>query len=183
MWGPTKDGSIAHRLHDIHYRPIRPDDWHRLQLFHRRLSMDTVVLRFHAAKRELSTPLSHRLTDLDPANDVALVATTGTRGRIIGVARYCRINATCAEVAFVVEDAYQHHGVGRQLMRRLRNIALQNGITELVGEVLPGNVAALRLLKDAGATRSVWHASAIEVHVDLSTPFLSNGYSDDAAAC
>ena len=46
--------------------------------------------RFFGAKRELSEPLAHRFTQLDGQNDVGLVATTGTRGRIIGVGRYNR---------------------------------------------------------------------------------------------
>jgi L-amino acid N-acyltransferase YncA len=84
--------------------------------------------------------LAHGLTDLDGTNDVALVAATGTRRRIIGVARYSRISPTSAEVAFVVKDAHQHHGVGHQLMNRLCKNALENGIAELVAEVLPGNL-------------------------------------------
>jgi hypothetical protein len=50
---------------------------------HERLSVETVEQRFHGARRELSERLAHRFTELDGRNDVALVATTGTRGRII----------------------------------------------------------------------------------------------------
>lgn len=92
-------------LRNIHIRPILPDDWHRLQLFHRRLSQETVVRHFHAGKQELSEPLAHSFTQLDGHDEVGLVATTGTRGRIIGVARYVRLGPTSAEVAFVIEDA------------------------------------------------------------------------------
>jgi GNAT superfamily N-acetyltransferase len=164
MADPT---SADRRLDTLHIRPIKPEDWRRLQLFHRRLSQETVVRRFHGAKRELSEPLAHRFTQLDGANDVALVATTGTRGRIVGVARYNRTSATCAEVAFVVEDAYQHHGVGRRLMRRLRGIALENGITQFLAEVLPGNTAMLHLLREAGATEVHFYPGELQVLVDL----------------
>jgi RimJ/RimL family protein N-acetyltransferase len=138
--------------HNTHFRPIRPDDWRHLQKFHKRLSPNTVGLRFHGAKKELSEPLAHRFTQLDGKNEVGIVATTGTRGRIIGVARYSRVSPTCAEVAFVIEDAFQHHGVGHRLMVWLRQIALENGIKEFVAEVMPGNVAMLRLLREAGPT-------------------------------
>lgn len=152
---------------DIHFRPIRPDDWHRLQLFHNRLSESTVRRRFHASKRALTTPLAHYFTDLDGRDNVAIVATTGTRGRIVGVARYNRISPTCAEVAFVVEDAYQHRGVGSRLMQRLRALALENGITEFVAEVLPGNTPMFRLLHKAGPTRVHARDGECEVYVDL----------------
>ena len=159
--------SIDQSLHNIHFRPIRPDDWHRLQQFHKRLSGSTIELRFHGAKRELSEPLAHRFTQLDGYSDVAWVATTGTRGRIIGVARYNHITPTSAEVAFVVEDGYQHHGVGHRLMQRLRETAIANGITEFVAEVLPGNTAMLRLLREAGPTRVHFDQGVCEAYVNL----------------
>lgn len=123
--------------------------------------------RFHGAKRELSEPLAHRLTELDGQNDVAIVATTGTRGRIVGVARFCRMSPTSAEVAFVIEDEYQHLGIGRRLMRRLRATALQNGITEFVAEVLPGNMPMLHLLHEAGPAEVHFDQGVCEVRVEL----------------
>ncbi|GAC1511084.1 MAG: hypothetical protein NVS2B16_12030 [Chloroflexota bacterium] len=35
-------------------------------------------------------------------------------------------------MAFVVEDRFQGHDVGRRLMQHLRDLALQNGMTEFV---------------------------------------------------
>jgi GNAT superfamily N-acetyltransferase len=137
---------------NIHFRSITPDDWRRLQRFHKRLSAGTVQLRFHGAKKDLSEPEAHRFTLLDGKNEVGIVATTGTRGRVIGVARYSRTGPACAEVAFVIEDAYQHHGVGHRLMSRLRQIALENGIEQFIAEVIPGNIPMLRLLREAGPT-------------------------------
>jgi RimJ/RimL family protein N-acetyltransferase len=152
---------------NIRYRAISSADWRRLQRFHRRLSEDTVGLRFHGAKRELSTPLAHRFTDVDGVNDVAIVATTGTRGRIVGVGRYSRLTVDSAEVAFVVEDAYQHHGIGHGLMRRLRDIALANGITRFVAEILPGNTAMVHLIEDAGESHVRFADGVLEATVKL----------------
>jgi len=160
-------GECGTPLRNIRFRPIRPDDWHRLQLFHDRLTETTVQLRFHGAKRELSAPLAHRFTQLDGRNDVAIVATTGTRGRIVGVARYFRLDATSAEVAFVVEDVYQGQGIGRRLMQHLAETARRNGISEFVAEVLPGNVPMLRLLQGLGPIRVRHDGGVDEVRVDL----------------
>ena len=52
-------------------------------------------------------------------------------------------------------------------MKRLREVALQNGITEFIAEVLPGNIAALRLLHEAGSTRTHWDDGEIDVHVEI----------------
>jgi GNAT superfamily N-acetyltransferase len=154
-------------LRNIHYRQISPADWRRLQRFHRRLSQDTVELRFHGAKRELTTPLAHRFTDVDGVNEVAVVATTGGWGRIVGVGRYSRLSVNSAEVAFVVEDVYQHQGIGRELMRRLREVALANGITTFVAEILPGNTAMVHLLDEAGESHVRFADGVMEATVML----------------
>lgn len=161
------DDTVTSQLESLHIRPIRADDWHRLQLFHQRLSPSTVERRFHGAKRELTTPLALRFADVDGRNDVAFVATTGTRGRIVGVGRYARVSPTAAEVAFVVEDAFQHHGIGSRLMRRLVDTARENGITEFVAEVLTGNAPMYRLLREAGPIETRGSGGVCEVRVDL----------------
>lgn len=160
--------ALEDQLHDLHFRPVVPDDWRRLQRFHDRLSQQTVQLRFHGAKQHLSEPLAHRFTQVDGRANVAWVATTGTHGRIVGVARYFRIEQSCAEVAFVIEDQYQHHGVGRRLMRRLARTARENGITQFIAEVMPGNQAMLHLLQEAGAVDARLKNGVYEVHVTLS---------------
>jgi RimJ/RimL family protein N-acetyltransferase len=166
---PRPDLPVNRQLHNIHFRPVRSDDWRKLQRFHARLSPSTVQHRFHGSKRELSVPLAHTFTDVDGANDAAIVATTGTRGRIIGVARYCRLTPTSAEVAFVVEDAYQGRGIGGRLMRHLRELALANGVTVFVAEVLSDNTPMFHLLQKTGTTRTRYDRGVCEIEVDLIT--------------
>jgi RimJ/RimL family protein N-acetyltransferase len=162
--------SSKRRVHDVRFRAIRPDDWGKLQRFHARLSPSTVQHRFHGSKRELSVPLAHTFTDVDGVHDAAIVATTGTRGRIVGVARYCRITPTSAEVAFVVDDAYQRQGIGGRLMCHLRDLAMANGVTVFVAEVLSDNIPMFRLLERLGTTRRLYDRGSCEVEVDLIAP-------------
>src|SRR5437588_7966412 len=168
--GTRTNSSSNHNVHDVHFRAIRPDDWQKLQRFHARLSPTTVQHRFHGSKRELSIPLAHTFTEVDGVNDAAIVATTGTRGRIIGVARYCRVTPTSAEVAFVVEDGYQGRGIGGRLMRHLRDLALANGITVFVADVLTENTSMVHLLEKVGTTRLHYDSGVCEVEVNLTTP-------------
>ncbi|GAC1511036.1 MAG: hypothetical protein NVS2B16_11890 [Chloroflexota bacterium] len=86
------------------------------------------------------------------------------------MARYCWIAGTEAEVAFVVEDRFQGHDVGRRLMQHLRDLALQNGMTEFVAEVLSGNTAMFHLLEEAGATKTRYDHGVCEVRVNLLVP-------------
>ena len=157
------------QVRDLRIRVIGPADWRKLRRFHQRLSQQTIENRFHAAKRELSEPLAHRFTEMDGTDTVAFVATRGARGRIVGVARYSRLTSTSAEVAFVVEDEFQGHHLGSQLMKRLKEEALRNGITEFIGEVLPGNLPMLKLMAQAGKTRTSYTSGECRVVVDLTS--------------
>ena len=155
------------QLRSVHIRPIHADDWRRLQRFHERLSPQTVELRFHGAKKHLSMPLAHRFTNVDGVNEAAVVATTGTRGCIVGVARYIRMDDRSAEVAFVVEDRYQRHHVGHRLLRRLCKEAWEHGIEEFVAEILPGNVPMFRLLGEIGSVSSHYAGGCCTARVRL----------------
>src|SRR5437764_14664391 len=88
----------------IRIRPIRPDDGHKLQRLHGRLSDSTIYQRFHGPKPELDEVWARRFAALDGHAAAAFVATTGTRGRIVAGARHYNIDATTnAEGAVVVE--------------------------------------------------------------------------------
>ena len=164
---PTTRQRCTH-THSIRIRPIRPDDGRKLQRFHSRLSDCTIYQRFHGPKPELDEIWARRFAALDGHAAAAFVATTGTRGRIVGVARYYKIGATTtAEVAFVVEDAYQGCGIGTRLMKRLREQALRNGITEFVAVMLPRNARMLRLLRAVGPTQLRAESGTVEVRVDI----------------
>jgi RimJ/RimL family protein N-acetyltransferase len=159
--------SIEQQSRNLRFRELRPEDLHRLQRFHQRLSDLTILLRFHGAKRELTEPLAHRLTTLDGHDEAAIVATTGTRGRIVGVARYSKLTPELAEVAFVVEDAFQGHGIGKRLLHLLLERARENGVREIVAEVLSDNSRTLHLLEGVGPTRTIYQQGVCEVHVDI----------------
>src|SRR6478672_5204458 len=79
---------------------------------------------------------------------VALVATV--RGEIIGIARYDKIDATTAEVAFNISDAYQGRGVGSVLLEHLAAIAHELGVGKFVADVLPQNRKMIGVFTEAG---------------------------------
>ena len=96
--------------------PIRSDDDQRLVHFHDHVSDRSCYLRFFSLGPHLSSNEVERFTRVDDENRLALVAELDDR--LIGVARYDRHpESNVAEVAFVVADDYQHHGIGSFLMR------------------------------------------------------------------
>jgi GNAT superfamily N-acetyltransferase len=128
-------------------RPLTADDRDRLADLFKRLSPTSVYRRFHRSFARLPGAYVDQLLALDGSANVALAATYA--GDIVGVARYHQPSpADAAEVAIVVADAWQRHGIGRRLLRALAATASANGVVELCGSVQAGNHAALALAMD-----------------------------------
>jgi acetyltransferase len=153
-------------------RPMRPDDEAMLARFHAGLSEETVRLRYFCTMG-LSARIAHprlgHLCHADYNRELALVAELpGADGtdRIVAVARLNRDRAdpATAELAVVVDDAWQRKGLGRYLVRRFVDIAPREGYRRIVAAMLPENAAMIRLLRsegfeiasdaDAGVTRA-----------------------------
>lgn len=132
-----------------HVRPIRPDDGRRLVAFHEHLSTRSVYLRFFTLHPTLSEAEVRRFTSVDYLDRLALVATVGNR--LIAVARYDRApGATEAEVAFVVADEYQHHGIGSCLLDELAAAARVRGVLTFCADTLAENHPMLGVFRHAG---------------------------------
>ena len=138
----------------IHIRAIRPDDRDRLLAHFRGLSTQSVLLRFHGAKRTLSDAELTHLTELDFINHVGLVATFGDESEkpLIGVGRYIRSehDPECAEVGFAILDAHQSKGIGSVLLHHLAIIGHSAGLKELDADVLTGNLQMMEVLEHSG---------------------------------
>src|SRR4051812_41814581 len=132
----------------ITVRQMHADDVDRLRRLFFRLSPETVHLRFFQLVKQPSEKMLHHLAEVDHDLREAIVATDET-GEIIAVARYDRVAGTThAETAIVVEDAWQRHGLGRLLLRRLTLDALQHGIHTLTATALGENRRVLALVHD-----------------------------------
>jgi GNAT superfamily N-acetyltransferase len=130
-------------------RPIRPEDASILLEFHHRLSPGSVYRRYFSVHPELSAAELAHLTTVDYVDRLAFVLTRD--GVLVGVGRFDRLPATSrAEVAFVVEDRYQHRGLGAALLEHLAAAAWTRGITELVAETLADNRDMMAVFTESG---------------------------------
>jgi len=133
-------------------RPIRTDDAERWLSFVTRLSDRTKYLRFHSLPR-LGPEAALRFCTVDYVNAFALVAetTAGQEEKIVAIGRYHRLpDKRSAEVAFVVEDAYQGKGIGTKLVGRLAEVARDNGIRKFEADVLERNRDMMTVFMDYG---------------------------------
>jgi GNAT superfamily N-acetyltransferase len=127
-------------------RPIRADDEPRLSRTSDRLSPTTVYRRFFSPIHALPPSLLHRFANVDHDDREALVALDGDE--IIAVVRWDRDarRRDEAEVAMLVEDAWQHRGLGSALTRMLVEEASRHHIATLTATVLTDNEPVKRML-------------------------------------
>jgi RimJ/RimL family protein N-acetyltransferase len=170
------------QLHDgsvIHVRAIRPSDDERLRAFHRHLSPDAIMFRFFHMLPELPVQDAEHFTHVDYLNRMALLATISTDStgetreteEILGVVRYDRIGDTTAEVAFVVADAWQGHGIATALLHRLAAYARTRHITTLVAITMGSNARMIEVLHNSGFPLTVQYSEGtLEVHLNITEP-------------
>jgi RimJ/RimL family protein N-acetyltransferase len=163
-------------------RAIRPEDKQALQDGIRRQSAESVYFRFFRPKRHLSDTELAYLTELDFVDHVALGAQTREKGvdLPIGVGRYIVNDPTgeprSAELAVMVDDAYQGRGVGKALLRHLIVIAQGTGIERFVATVLPDNQKMLAVFASTGLpVRKSYQSGLIDVSLLLSSQDYSAG--------
>jgi len=153
----------------VELRPIRPADAPLLQAGLRQLSERTRYLRFHAPRWEFSADELRFLTEIDGESHFALAAFTLPRQRLVAVGRFIRRGAAAAEaeIAMVVADALQGKGLGRLLLSRLRDAALERDVTRFTGTVLDENRPMRALLHELGGHVGLASRGVCEVDLAL----------------
>jgi len=143
-----RDGGV------VHFRPIRPEDATLEHEFILRVGPQSMYQRFFRAKKDLSPEELRYFTTVDYDDRMALIALDGDR--MVAVGRY-DVTSTdgpasgrVAEVAFLVEDAYQGRGIGALLLQHLTVYARLRGVTAFEAFVLADNFGMMRLFRSSG---------------------------------
>ncbi len=159
---PLRDGRR------VEIRALKPDDREGFVAAVGRTSDQSLYRRFFGAKRDFSEREIAFFLNVDFVNHVALVAVLEEDGRpvIIAGGRYVVVQPGKAEVAFAVVDRYQGRGIGAALLRHLAAIARAAGLKELIAEVLPDNIAMLKVFEKSGLRVSTTREPRV-VHVAL----------------
>jgi acetyltransferase len=147
------------RLRDgttVTIRPIRPEDEPELARFHATLSEPTVYRRY-LGHLKLSQRVAHarlfRRCVIDYDREAVLVAARGegATSSIVGVGR---LNPTGrageAEFALLIGDACQGRGLGSEMLARLLDLGRAEGLTRIVAEIAPDNLAMLAVCRRLG---------------------------------
>jgi len=174
---PVHDG-VTSTLRDgatVSLRRLGSADIDAVIALHKTLSETELYLRFFTMHPVYRKTLVDKLTD-GSSETYALGAFES--GTLIGVADY----ATCgkpatADVAVAVAHEDHLRGVGTALLRRLAQIAHDNGIQHFVADVLATNHLMFKVLHDAGLRpqHKSYDCGVVHFDIDLAAFSLESG--------
>ncbi|MCL4477765.1 MAG: GNAT family N-acetyltransferase [Deltaproteobacteria bacterium] len=143
----------TNREFEILLRPVKISDEPLLKDFFYALSDDSMYRRFISTRTDMPHNRLQQFVAIDYTKEMIILAITGKEEKemIIGMAQYL-IDTTrhTAEVAFVVRDDYQNHGIGTELLSYITYIAKKNGLHGFTAALLMENKHMLHLLENAG---------------------------------
>lgn len=135
---------------NLEVRPVQGDDADRVRRLFQRLSPESIYRRFFTLFPEPPERVVRHLTAVDHRDHEALAVLDGDE--IVALASWDRPAHVSveAEIAVLVEDAWQHRGLGRALVRMLTGEAARRGIAVLNATVLADNYPARHLAVSLG---------------------------------
>ena len=152
-------------------RPAREDDRERIRELLARVSDTSLMRRFFAGEsREAAVDSLLQVGPPDRRYTLVVLAGDPENPRIVASGTYVREEGTddTAEVAFLVEDAYQGRGLGTLLLERLALVAARHGIRRFVAWTQPDNHRMLEVFRSSGfAIDQRWRDGYVVVGLDV----------------
>lgn len=134
----------------IALRPVRPEDEPKVAEFFRIVTPDDLRQRFFTPMREAPRGFIARLTQIDYARTMALIA-LGRDGAVIGLGQlHADADLEIAEYAILLRSDRKGQGLGKGLMRALIEVGRKEGFSAITGEVLTENAGMLALCRKLG---------------------------------
>ncbi len=149
-------------------REIEAGDVERLERLFYRLSPETVYRRFFSPIAKPRRATLEHLANVDHVNRDAVVAVVDDE--IIGVARYDKVDGypNAAEIAVVVEDAWQRHHIATLLMNELARRARSRGFEMFTAAMLGDNQPVVSLVRALNPNARVsWDSGALSARLPL----------------
>lgn len=139
---PINHGTVWVRL-------ASPEDTDAVAAMHERCSEQTRYQRYFSVAEWRGVQLRR----LSGGHRGATLVVLSEDGTLIGLGNVFPDepgSGQAAEIAMIIEDAYQRRGVGRRLLQRMLDLATRMGFAEIVATVLSDNTGMLHLLDSCG---------------------------------
>jgi acetyltransferase len=132
-------------------RPVRPEDDALFRAFFARVTDDDLRLRFFQSVKHFSHEFIARLTQLDYARSIALVAIDPRSGDMLGAVRlHADADYDRGEYGILIRSDLKGHGIGWRLMTIMIEYAQWLGLNIIEGQVLRENSTMLAMCQSLG---------------------------------
>jgi acyl-CoA hydrolase/GNAT superfamily N-acetyltransferase len=150
---------------EVRLRPTRTSDTRAMQDLFYRLSEEDRETRFLHKLESLTDTAAQHLCSVDYEEEMAFVAVVGPseHERIVAASCYYLSPATrLAEVAYMVDPAWQGVGLGGILHARLVEYAREHGARGLTADMLQGNSRMMRVFERGDHSLRVTKHAGVE---------------------
>ena len=144
----TFKGGVA-----VRFRAIKPSDEDGMRRLFYRFSDEAVYYRYFTPVKTMPHAKTQKYVNIDYAQTLSVVGLVGDpgAGRIIAEARFVKDPLhPVADVAFVVDEAYQGLGIGTYLFNLLVRLAAERGLRGFTADVLATNTAMMKVFEKSG---------------------------------
>jgi acyl-CoA hydrolase/GNAT superfamily N-acetyltransferase len=138
---------------EIRFRPIRPSDEEEMRRLFYRFSDESVYYRYFSSLKAMPHTRMQTYVNVDWSDVMSIVGVAGKTGMgsIVAEARYLMDpDGQHAEIAFVVDEAYQSLGISTYLFKLLVRLARERGIKGFWADVLASNAAMMKVFHKGG---------------------------------
>ncbi len=151
-------------------RPMKPEDEFLVKDLLDNCSEQTIYFRYFSVVKSWPHESLVRFTQYDYDREIGIAAIGLPPGpaTMMGVGRLVMPpDQPAAEFAVIVADPWQGKGLGEKLIERVIEIARENGVRTLSGDVLPENQRMLSLVRKLGFTLHRLEEGTCKVELDI----------------
>lgn len=154
----------------VSIREARPGDIPAIDAMHDRLSRQSLYLRYFASSKPSLESLGDQLHGSQVGGAAYVALLEERQAEVLGLAYYRQVpdEESSAELAVLVEDRFQGHGLGQALMEVLIRQACYQAVHSFKAYVLPENRRVLRMLTKQGLpTQHRYRDGLYELEMEL----------------
>jgi acyl-CoA hydrolase/RimJ/RimL family protein N-acetyltransferase len=137
----------------VRFRPIKPSDEEQMRQLFYRFSDEAVYYRYFGHVKAMPHARIQEYVNVDWRTTMSIVGLieSDDQSRVIAEARYIAERARpYAEVVFVVDEAYQGHGIATYMYRMLVRLAKERGVQGFTADVLFSNLGMMKVFRKGG---------------------------------
>jgi RimJ/RimL family protein N-acetyltransferase len=172
-----KDIETTHRFNkklQVLFRAIKPSDEEQMRRLFYRFSDDAIYYRYFAPLKAMPHAKMQAYVNVDYREVLSVVGLVGEPGNqtIIAEARIAKhADKPFMDIAFVVDENYQGHGIASFMLKMLTRLARERGAVKITADVLSSNRAMLKVFeKGEYQLTAKLNGGAYAITIDLTKP-------------